>query len=359
MDGMPPNETELVRTMCVGTRFDVEEQLAILASLPSGPREETLRRLGAVQDYMKLHDPDTDDARRAAEGLGVGLSSFYRLVHRARDLGPVSGLARWRKQRTLPSMHRDGLTPELDRVLRRILGQNPEVRPKAAIEMVAAAALAEGLATPSNATVQRRLNALRNGVRPRHLLAGRSIVLEQNLVTRDEHRPAWVTILLDEDTGLILAGGADADPDGSLEAAINNTRPRIASLVRKGVPFTPTLACMSARLSRDLSQWTERWLDFANKRYGEIAFRLEPAPSARMTTVLGAALAVREVRPDGFLVVDHDIDVQHAANVWNDTILGSGKPRSKTEDDQGKRLLEVLSTLSDDAIKIVQRRMTA
>ncbi len=341
---MDPSADDIRLIHTFGLSADVmEREAALLTDLTEAEVAEVLPKLKEMARFEGMAVRTAQDASAAAVSLGIGQTSFYRLMAAARTMGPVSSLLKADRRRFKPSMRRDGLPPALEAVLCSLLEENPQIRWRDAIPQVRKRATDEGLTPPSEGTVRLRIAELRRGPPPRHLRAGRSLSLIRTTyqMPQGEH---WVTALLDDDTDLVLGIGQSTNYDDALAFFLADARGRIRKLANsQGVPFANRIERISLD-APELPNWSKRWLGTMKVSLPEADALLTTGLASRLTKVFASAL--RELAKD--VVVENAVSflfVARAASQWNEVMLSNRRPRSKRDVDQGEALLAALDRL--------------
>lgn len=212
---------------------EVFMELALLDSLPRDKHDVVCFRLKVIDGYLERPDRGTKDAEAAAAELGLSLRSFYRLVERLAERGPVAALAPnfGRKQRSDAVTE---LSPEIEEILRA----NPTGGLVTVLRTIERELGGAGTKI-SESAVRRRLMALRAAavVPPDGAMFGRGLLLDRiatdlvYAVGDGGPRRVVADLLVDEDTGYVVGVSMfEGDDVESLRRVLKDARRRIGLL---------------------------------------------------------------------------------------------------------------------------------
>jgi len=220
-----------------------EEEYALLLTLPKSKQEVVLERLAALDRYLSTPAAGTGEAQQAADRLGLSLRSFYRLLVRLRERGPVAALAPNFRIEPRAGAAVSGLSPDAEAALTELLAEEPGANWRRVIDHVTQSVPQP----PSEAAIRRRLMALRGEgppTREPNILFGADWLVDQCAVDvpvayfSEIYRPI-VTFAVDRQSRLILGAGVafrpvDSEFSGALFLGLNDLQRR-----NPGVAGTP------------------------------------------------------------------------------------------------------------------------
>lgn len=341
---MAPQEETVLDSLldrALTDRADAAAQREALDRLGPSDLEPFTRRLSAYLEYRSNPSAGGREAARLAAGLGISQRSFFYLLARARQLGPVTGLIRAERRNTRGSVVTRGLHQAAEAALQEMLAAGPEPRFNSLMQRIVAASDAAGVRAPSTDTVKRRLVALRGARPPRHLRAGRSLVIVQHPrgVGREDggRVPGLLTLVVDADVGLILGFGFDGAPYGSLAAALDDCLMRgVGKLAAAGVPFATKVEAVELALHADLAG---RML---------LPEGLAAEHASDQTALLARIRARGDLSPSAPANVE-SIGVlrgyMFAVREWNAEVLSARRPRARTGFDEGGAVMRFVNDL--------------
>jgi hypothetical protein len=202
----------------------LDEEMVRLAKISAKQRADLAERLAVVDAYLTGQRQGNAEADEAAAKLGRSRRQFLRLVAKMREFGPIRGLAPGYRNNPRRAQPRDGLFAEFDEVDEIVrdwvrIGTHDAVSTLAT--KVRAQCAAFDLAPPSDATLRKRIHALRaEGLeRKESGSLGSDLLIEQvplNLPVGDNDASALatVTLIVDTYTTIILGVGVMVDPLG-------------------------------------------------------------------------------------------------------------------------------------------------
>lgn len=199
----------------------LQAELAFLALHGEDKKRVVDVRLRAIDEYLSIDDPAVSDVDRLAEAIGVSRRQFYRLLAKFRDKGPVRGLLPGIQNVRRASAARDGLSPEVEAIIKRELRARPQMAIGALRKVVADECAKYGIEMPSEWHFRSRVHKLRvhRGVSAR-IAPGQSIVIDQvclDLMTEGEEGTKYypiATLVMDKGTSCILGGSVSLRPNG-------------------------------------------------------------------------------------------------------------------------------------------------
>ncbi len=132
-----------------------QDDLKLLGALPPTKWRDALNRLAAVDDHMRIRDPDAEDVATSARALGLSTRSFYRLIRDRKAAASTSSASR----RSMRGMHRS-LAPRIEDVIAETRGaMGAEAADGAVHREVVRRCHAADLPPPSYSAVRTRANA--------------------------------------------------------------------------------------------------------------------------------------------------------------------------------------------------------
>jgi hypothetical protein len=167
---MTANQFEALVASHLPPEQSLDEELVRLAKLSAKQRAEVAERLVLVDAYLTGERQGNAEADEAAAKMGRSRRQFLRLVAKVREHGPVRGLAPGYRNNPRQSQPRDGLFKgasgdqgfdEVDEIVRDWvrLGEGDPIGILAT--KVRAQCAAFDLVPPSDATLRKRIHALR------------------------------------------------------------------------------------------------------------------------------------------------------------------------------------------------------
>lgn len=334
----------------------VAEDEALFLSLPVAKRDAVVERLRVLDEYLRQPQPSLAVVDEASARLGVSRRTFYHLLGKLKEHGPVKGLALGFRIKQRPSVARDGLNPVAEEVLSSAFRRNPEVRAGVAYRAVLQASEQAGLPAPKEAEVRFRLHELRRASRlaPAEIKGvGSSLLVDQcyvDLATRagdGRLRQIMVTLIVDRSTKLILGHGIGIDVASTmpLESALYQLQQkRLPDIAEAGFEFVAVPQEVEFVIPPGFEAVDPEWEGRVKAAFPNTKLRITDNGPLRhgfaLIRLLGDRLGVYSFRPrsrpddtDLGWVIEHEWSacervIGYCVDAWNKPILATQRGKA-------------------------------
>jgi hypothetical protein len=343
----------------------IEDELAILSTQLPAKRAELQRRLVVVDAFLQLDRQSVAAADAAAAELGLTRRTFYRLLAKVREFGAVRALSPGYRNVARRSQTRGGFSDEIEAMLQTRLLAAPEARVSDIAKFIKAGCVDRKIEYPGDTAIRRRIQALRSSGKlvNDNAVVGARIAVDQSALSLhlESGSPAVVTLIIDQESKLILSSAVSVPDDGGigLQTAVWRFRQRLSQLpvhalaghleeVTWVVPEGLDWLCEANRCGMSKPK-RARVLAIGNdpRRHGDaivrlLGDRLGPYEFRRYSTELSQS-SVRSHLWDDLEGAERLIDA--CVENWNDRILSL---RAETESGGSKADQRRKAALSDE-----------
>lgn len=254
----------------------IEEELALLTAQPPSKRAVIEERLEILDGYLSSGVAGVKAADAAATEMGVSRRSFYRLIAKLSELGPVRALSLGFRNAPRQAPTKDGLSEPAETAIRQVLEARPDEPIFRVNQFVKAESIRIGFEYPGETAIRRRVHALRqSGLVPSLVdQFGAQLVVDQCpidlTVSSDAQELVTVTLIIDRSTRLICGCGFSVLNDFGLGLmrALRDSEQRIVGFADSSFP-------VAARISE------VRWVVPPAVEYAATAMKPDSLPKGR------------------------------------------------------------------------------
>jgi len=214
----------------------IEGELAILSTQSPAKRAELQRRLAVVDAFLQLDRQSVAAADAAAAELGLTRRTFYRLLAKVREFGAVRALSPGYRNVARRSQTRGGFSEQIEALLQAKLVEAPEARVSDIAKFIKAECAERKTEYPGDTAIRRRIQALRSSGKlvNDNAVVGARIAVDQSALSLhlQSGSPAVVTLIIDQESKLILSSAVSVPDDGGigLQTAVWRFKERLSQL---------------------------------------------------------------------------------------------------------------------------------